>query len=154
MAANLGYKAGKASVAFAMEDYYIWDSSVILVDGIYHMFASRWPKSLGFGSNWLFNSEIVHATSSTPEGPYIFQNVVGRLSRKCNTTIQNFSWSVPVKTLSWAVVNKALNKLNILKCNRPEIKPLGKEETDNIIGVLVCSTLPGLMRLSKVDKRV
>ena len=41
MAANLGYKAGKASVAFAMEDYYIWDSSVILVDGIYHMFASR-----------------------------------------------------------------------------------------------------------------
>ncbi|MBQ4622942.1 MAG: glycoside hydrolase family protein [Clostridia bacterium] len=76
MAANLGYKAGKASVAFAMEDYYIWDSSVILVDGTYHMFASRWPKSLGFGSNWLFNSEIVHATSPTPEGPYIFQNVV------------------------------------------------------------------------------
>ena len=76
MAANLGYVAGTATVAFAMPDYYVWDSSVILVDGIYHMFASRWPKAMGFGSNWLFHSEIIHATSPSPEGPYTFQNVV------------------------------------------------------------------------------
>ena len=51
-------------------------------DGAYHMFASRWPKDLGFGANWLFNCEIVRASSKNPEGPYTFQEVVlGRRGR-------------------------------------------------------------------------
>ncbi|MFR1308788.1 MAG: glycoside hydrolase family protein [Gallintestinimicrobium sp.] len=46
------------------------------------MFASRWPKDLGFGANWLFNCEIVRASSKNPEGPYTFQEVVlGRRGR-------------------------------------------------------------------------
>lgn len=41
-------------------DYWIWCGSVVQGDdGAYHMFASRWPKDLGFGANWLFNCEIV-----------------------------------------------------------------------------------------------
>jgi len=62
---------------FKMEDYWIWGASVIKgEDGRYHMFASRWPKSLNFTPHWLTNSEIVRAVSDTPEGPYEFQEVV------------------------------------------------------------------------------
>ncbi|CAH0122318.1 MULTISPECIES: glycoside hydrolase family protein [unclassified Paenibacillus] len=65
------------------EDYYIWCGSCIRgEDGRYHLFASRWRKELGFGVNWLFNCEIVRAASSTPEGPYQFEEVVlGRRER-------------------------------------------------------------------------
>ena len=61
---------------FAMEDYWIWDPSVIKgEDGRYHMFASRWSKKYGFG-NWVTNSEVVRAISDTPEGPSEFVEVV------------------------------------------------------------------------------
>lgn len=77
MAQDFEYKVGKATVAMEMEDYYVWDCSVIKAsDGKYHMFSSRWPKKYGFGWNWVFNSEIVHCVSDVPEGPYKFQNVV------------------------------------------------------------------------------
>ena len=76
MTQNFPYTPGKARIAFAMEDYYIWDCSVIYAEGKYHMFSSRWPKQYGFGWNWLLNSEIVHAVSDTPEGPYEFVSVV------------------------------------------------------------------------------
>ena len=76
MAENFGYRAGRAVVALEIEDYYVWDCSVIKADGKYHMFSSRWPKKYGFGWNWLFHSEIVHSVSDKPEGPYVFQNVV------------------------------------------------------------------------------
>lgn len=76
MANDFGYKTGKAVKALEFDDYYVWDCSVIKSDGKYHMFSSRWDRKLGFGWNWLFNSEIVHCVSDTPEGPYKFQNVV------------------------------------------------------------------------------
>lgn len=76
MTRDFGYKAGKAVKALEFEDYYVWDCSVIQSGGKYHMFSSRWKRELGFGWNWLFNSEIVHSVSDTPEGPYEFQNVV------------------------------------------------------------------------------
>lgn len=41
-------------------------------DDLYHMFASRWSKEVPFTPNWLTHSQIVHAVSSTPEGPYRF----------------------------------------------------------------------------------
>ncbi len=51
-------------------DGYAWCPSVLRAeDGTYHMFHSRWPKSLGFLS-WLTHSEVVHAVSDRPEGPY------------------------------------------------------------------------------------
>lgn len=61
---------------FMMDDYWVWDPSVIKgEDGKYHMFASRWHKSLGFGA-WVTNSEIVRAVADTPIGPYAFAEVV------------------------------------------------------------------------------
>ena len=60
---------------FAMDDYWVWGSSVIKGgDGKYHMFADRWAKDLGFGA-WVTNSEVVHAVSEKPEGPYVFSDV-------------------------------------------------------------------------------
>ncbi len=69
---------------FKQEDYFIWCGSCIRgEDGRYHLFASRWPKELGFGVNWLFNCEIVRASSDVPEGPYQFEEVVlGRRGRE------------------------------------------------------------------------
>lgn len=61
---------------FRMDDYWIWGGSAIKgKDGKYHLFASRWPKVLSFGPHWLTNSEIVHAVSDSPEGPYKFVEV-------------------------------------------------------------------------------
>lgn len=61
---------------FAMEGYWVWGSSVIKGDdGLYHMYASRWPKFLPFHPGWMIDSEIVHAVSQTPEGPYTFKDV-------------------------------------------------------------------------------
>lgn len=67
-----------------MEEYWIWCGSVIRgKDGTYHMFASAWPKEMGFGAQWLFNSQIVHAVSETPEGPYRFkERILERRDRK------------------------------------------------------------------------
>lgn len=64
-----------------MDNYWIWCGSVIKgEDNLYHMFASRWPKELGFGAHWLFNCEIVRASSDIPQGSYKFEEVV--LSRR------------------------------------------------------------------------
>ena len=61
---------------FAMEDYWIWCGSVAKgEDGRYHMFSSRWPRSLQF-SHWAVASEVVRAVSDRPEGPYEFAEVV------------------------------------------------------------------------------
>ena len=65
-----------ADGGFRMEGYWVWCGSVIKgEDGKYHMFASRWPKPPGFGPYWLTNSEIVHAVSELPAGPYTFSDV-------------------------------------------------------------------------------
>ena len=62
---------------FNQKDYWTWCGSVIKgEDGKYHLFASRWPKKLSFDLYWLTNSEIVHAISDKPEGPYTFSDVV------------------------------------------------------------------------------
>lgn len=59
-----------------MPGYFVWGGSVIQVDGVYHLFASRWPKETKFPSGYRTHSEIVRATSKAPEGPYAFQEVV------------------------------------------------------------------------------
>ena len=61
---------------FEMEGYWVWCSSVVKGDdGLYHMFASRWPKRLPFHPGWMIASEVVHATAKTAEGPYKFSDV-------------------------------------------------------------------------------
>jgi hypothetical protein len=62
---------------FRMDDYWVWGGSVIQgEDGRYHMFASRWPKTLPFFAGYQTHSEVVRAVADTPEGPYAFQEVV------------------------------------------------------------------------------
>lgn len=71
-------RIGKSLVngGFKMDNYWIWGSSVIKGDdGKYHMFASRWPSYIPFHPGWMIASEIVHAISETPEGPYTFSDV-------------------------------------------------------------------------------
>ena len=61
---------------FRLDGYWVWCGSTIKGgDGKYHMFASRWSNSTGFSPYWLTNSEIVHAVSDSPEGPYKFSDV-------------------------------------------------------------------------------
>jgi hypothetical protein len=61
---------------FEMKDYWVWGSSVVKAeDGMFHMFVSRWPKKLPFHPGWMVASEIVHAVSESPEGPYRFVDV-------------------------------------------------------------------------------
>ncbi|NOU92730.1 glycosyl hydrolase family 43 [Paenibacillus sp. LMG 31456] len=62
---------------FRMEGYWVWCGSVVKgEDGQFHMFASRWPKHLPMHPGWLVASEVVRASSPSPEGPYEFQEVV------------------------------------------------------------------------------
>lgn len=71
-------KLGEAPVngGLQMDDYWVWGSSVIKgEDGKYHMFASRWPSYIPFHPGWMIASEVVHAVSETPEGPYKFSDV-------------------------------------------------------------------------------
>ncbi|MBP1841238.1 glycoside hydrolase family protein [Formosa algae] len=75
---SISTNLGEAPIhgGFEMDGYWVWGSSVIKGDnGMYHMYASRWPKYLPFHPGWMIASEIVHATSTTPEGPYQFQDV-------------------------------------------------------------------------------
>ncbi|UXP32644.1 glycoside hydrolase family protein [Reichenbachiella agarivorans] len=61
---------------FQQEGYWVWGSSVIKgEDHLYHMYVSRWPQYLPFHPGWMIASEIVHAVSETPEGPYRFSDV-------------------------------------------------------------------------------
>jgi len=65
------------SGGFRMEGYWVWCGSVIRGDdGRYHLFASRWPKSIPFHPGWMTTSEIVRAVADRPAGPYAFQQVV------------------------------------------------------------------------------
>ncbi len=58
------------------ENYWVWGSAVVKGDdGLYHMFASRWPKRLPFHPGWMVESEVVHCVSKKPEGPYEFSDV-------------------------------------------------------------------------------
>lgn len=65
------------SGGFSLDDFWIWCGSVVRgEDDRFHMFAARVPKAMPFSPHWLFNSEIVRASSDVPEGPYHFEEVV------------------------------------------------------------------------------
>jgi hypothetical protein len=65
---------------FADPAFYHWGGTPILGDdGLYHMFYDRWPRDNPRGMfGWLYITEIAHATSARPEGPYVFRNVALR----------------------------------------------------------------------------
>lgn len=58
------------------KNWYNWCNSVIKgEDGKYHLFYSRFPKSIGFNS-WLVFSEIAHATGNSPVGPFTYKETI------------------------------------------------------------------------------
>ena len=62
--------------AFECEGYWSLGSSVVKGEvGKYHMVVSRFPKSLPFHPGWMIASEVVHAVSDIPEGPYQFSDI-------------------------------------------------------------------------------
>lgn len=65
----------KKSVYIDKEDITVWGASAVKgEDGMYHMFYSRWEKALGWA--WVTHSEIAHAVSDSPFGPFEFKDVV------------------------------------------------------------------------------
>ena len=67
----------QVTTGFQLDDYWVWDGSVVKGDdGLFHMFASRWPKNITFHPGWMLMSEVVHATADRVEGPYTFVDVV------------------------------------------------------------------------------
>ena len=61
---------------FRDEAYYQWCSSVIQdEDGQYHLFYSRWKRAYGF-TGWLTHSEVAHAVSDSPAGPWTYRETV------------------------------------------------------------------------------
>ncbi len=58
------------------EGYYNWGSSIIKgEDGKYNLFYSRWKKEYNFTA-WLTHSEIAHAVSINPAGPWKYKETV------------------------------------------------------------------------------
>ena len=70
------YEKVPLNSGFKMDDYWVWCGSMIKVDSTYHLFASRWPNIGTFPEGYRQHSEIVRATSKSPLGPFVFQEVV------------------------------------------------------------------------------
>ena len=59
---------------FRSDSMSIWGGSLVKgEDGLYHMYYARWPKRLGWA--WVTDSEIAHAVSESPFGPFSFKDV-------------------------------------------------------------------------------
>ena len=71
---SLKLGAVPTTAKFESSDYSIWGGSMVKGDdGLYHMYYSRWKKSLGWA--WVTHSEIAHATSKSPFGPFEFKDI-------------------------------------------------------------------------------
>lgn len=59
---------------FKTEGYFNWGGSIIKGgDGLYHLFYSRWKSEYNF-TGWLVYSEIAHALSKYPSGPWTYHS--------------------------------------------------------------------------------
>lgn len=59
---------------FSEKGMSVWGGSLIKGDdNLYHLFYSRWPEAPGW--IWVSHSEIAHAVSTSPFGPFKFKNV-------------------------------------------------------------------------------
>lgn len=62
------------SSVFVSEEFSHWGGSLVRGDdGLYHLFYSRWPKHLGWA--WVTDSEIAHAVSNSPFGPFEHKDI-------------------------------------------------------------------------------
>ena len=75
-----------------------------------------------------------------------FYPLVNTVSKK------EFRRRFPAKAFSWTRVNKRNDRLELGIRNSPKIAALRKEEAQEPIGIFIGASLPGLVRLSKVDR--
>ena len=66
----------KKNAGFRMEGYYVWCGSVIKENGVYYLFAARWPEETGFPKGYMTHSEIVMASTEDLDEPFTFQKVI------------------------------------------------------------------------------
>jgi len=76
--------------------YYNWGGSILKGDdGTYHLFYSRWKKKYSF-KGWLTFSEIAHAVSDSPLGPWKYKETVLKGRELDSLTkegkLENHSW--------------------------------------------------------------
>lgn len=79
---NLFFKDNLRAISedniFKTEGYYNWCSSIVKGDdGKFHLFYSRWEKEYKF-TGWLTHSEVAHAISENPKGPWEYKETVIR----------------------------------------------------------------------------
>lgn len=73
---DFSFEKAPPGSGFKMDGYWVWGGSMIKVGTTYHLFASRWIKNGAFPYGYTQNSEIVRATSDSPDGPFNFEEVV------------------------------------------------------------------------------
>jgi len=69
---------GKAftNPSYEEDGYWAWCGSVVKGDdNLYHIYVSRFPKTLPFHPGWMVASEVIHAVSEKPQGPYKFSDI-------------------------------------------------------------------------------
>lgn len=69
---NLAGALGKVPGTAFLEEpgYFVWGASMLRdTEGTCHLLYSRWPHGMGFHA-WVTHSEIAHAVSANPLGPY------------------------------------------------------------------------------------
>ena len=79
--------------------------------------------------------------------------MAGGTSSKCNSR-KNVFWSFPAEAFSGARVDKIDNRIQGLLRNSTEITAFGEEKSQQAVCILICTALPRLVRLGKVDQRV
>ena len=97
---DLKIEFGKVSQksVFRNDSLSIWGGSMVKgEDGLYHMFYSQWPKKLGWA--WVTDSEIAHAVSDSPYGPFEFKDIALGKTNKEN-------WD------GWCTHNPTVHKFN------------------------------------------
>lgn len=65
-----------STAKFINDSSYIWCGTMVKshVDQKYHLFYSRWPRKFGMMA-WVTSSEVAHAVSDSPFGPFEFKDV-------------------------------------------------------------------------------
>ncbi len=62
------------SAVMKEDNYFIWCGTMVKDKDSYHLFYSRWEKKYGFQA-WVTRSEVAHATSKSPFGPFTFRDI-------------------------------------------------------------------------------
>ncbi len=138
---------------FKTDGYYNWCSSILKTnDGIYHLFYSRWPKQLGFNA-WLTHSEVAHAVSKNPAGPWEYKETVLTSHGKGNwdaITVHNpkitcFDGKYYLYYCSTNLGNKEYTDEDLLVASRADVSEPNRKilRTNQRTGVAVAPSING-----------